>query len=107
MFDKDCNTAIRESLDIESLHLQIERSQLRYLGHLSRMPWDRLPKQTSYAEVSRKRPVGRPQTRWLNYIEDLRCLGLHPSEMQSVLVDREVRGLNLRQLPPQPFRKSG
>ena len=56
----------------------------------------RLPKQNIYDKVSGKSPVGRPQTRWLDYIEDLgwNRLELHPSEMQSVLVDREVWRLN-------------
>ena len=31
----------------------------------------RLPKQTLYAKARGKSPVGRPQTRWLKYIEDL------------------------------------
>ena len=80
---KHCNTAIRESLDIESLLLRIERSQLRWFGHGSRMPHERLRKPTLYAKVDGKRPVGRPQTRWLDYIEDLgwNRLGLYPSEM--------------------------
>ena len=73
------------------------------------MPQERLTKQTLYAEVSEKRPVGRPRTRWLDYIEDLgwNRLGLHPNKMQFVLVDREVWRLNLELLPFQPPRKSG
>ena len=71
------------------------------------MPHERLPKQTLYAEVSGKRPVKKSRTRWLDYIEDLgwNRLGLYPSEMQSVLVDREVWRLNLKQLPPQKLVK--
>ena len=46
MFDKHCYAAFRESLDIESLLLRIERSQLRWFGHVSRMPYEQLPKQT-------------------------------------------------------------
>ena len=57
MFDKHRNTAIQESLNIESLLLRIERSQLRWFCHVSRMPQKRLPKQTLYAEVSGKKPV--------------------------------------------------
>ena len=67
MFNNHRNTAIRESLDIESL-LLIERSQLRWFGHVSKMPHERLSKQ---AKVSGKRPVGRPRTRWLDYIKVL------------------------------------
>ena len=36
----------------------------------------------------------------------MESLGLHPSEMQSVLVDREVWRLNLELLPAQPLEKS-
>ena len=74
MFDKYRNTEIRESLDVESLLLRIEISQLRWFGHANRMPHKRfLIKQTLYlyAEVSGKSPVEGPQTRWLDYMEDL------------------------------------
>ena len=89
MFDKHRNSAIRESFHIESLLLRIKRSQLRWFGHVSKIPHERLPKQALYAKVSWKRPVGRPRTRWLDYIEDLgwNRLGLYPSKMQFVLVD--------------------
>ena len=109
IFDKHRNTAIRESLDIESLLLRIERSQLRCFDHMSGMPHERLPKQALHTKVNRKRPVGRPRTRRLDYIENLgwNHLGLYPSKMQSVLVDREVWRLNLELLPPQSSRKSG
>ena len=108
IFDKHCNTAIREFLDIESLLLQIKRSQLQWFGQVSRMPHERLPKQTLYAEVSWKRPVGRSETRWLDYIKvfSWNRLGLHPSKMQSMLMEQEVWRLNLELLPPQSSRKS-
>ena len=107
MFDKHRNTEIRKSLDIESLLLRIESSQLRWFGHVSRMPDERLHKQTLYAKVSGKRPVGRPRTRWLDYSENLgwNRLKLYPSKMQSVLVDREVWRLNLEL--PQHSSKNG
>ena len=63
VFDKHRNIAIRESLDIESLLLRIERSQLRRFGHVSRMPHELLPKQALYAKVSGKRPFERPRTK--------------------------------------------
>ena len=56
-----------------------------------------------------KTPVVRPRTRWFEYIEDLgwNRLGLYPSEMQFVLVDRKLWRLNLELLSPQPSKKSG
>ena len=92
MFDKVFNTSIRESLNIESLLLRIERFQLRWFGVVSRVSQKRLSEQTLYGDVNGKKRVGRPRMTWLDYIEDL-CwnrLGLSPSEMQSVLLDREA-----------------
>jgi len=44
---------------------------------------ERLPKQALLAKVKGKRPVGRPRTRWVDYIEDLgwNRLGFQSSEM--------------------------
>ena len=99
----------RKSLNIEPLLLRIERPQLRWFGHVSRMPQERLPKQALLAKANGRRPVGRPRTRWTDYIEDLgwNHLGLRPSEMMKVMEDCEVWRLNLELLPPQPSRKSG
>ena len=109
LFNKVRSSEIRKSLNIEPLLLRIERSQLRWFGHVSRMPHERLPKQALHAKANRRRPVGRPRTRWTDYIEDLgwNRLGLRPSEMMEVMEDREEWRLNLELLPPQPSRKSG
>ena len=106
---KEAIREIRKSLNIEPLLLRIERSQLRWFGHVSRMPQERLPKQALLAKANGRRSVGRPRTRWTDYIEDLgwNRLGIRPSEMMEVMEDREVWRLNLELLPPQPSRKSG
>ena len=103
------SSEIQKSLNIEPLLLRIERSQLRWFGHVSRMPQERLPKQALHAKANGRRPVGRPRTRWTDYIEDLgwNRLGLRPSEMMEMMEDREVWRLNLELLPPQPSWKSG
>ena len=62
MFRKVRNTAIQESLNIKSLPLRIEKSQLEWFGHVSKMLQERLPRQTLYAKVNVKRPAGRPRT---------------------------------------------
>ena len=109
LFDKKRSSMIRKSLNVEPLLLRIERSQLRWFGHVSRMPQERLPKQSLLARMRGKRPVGRPRTRWQDYIENIvwNRLGLRPSEAKEVVEDREVWRLNLELLPPQPSRKSG
>ena len=109
LFNKVCSSEIQKFLNIEPLLLRIERSQLRWFGHVSRMPQERLSKQALLAKANGSRPVGRPRTKWTDYIEDLgwNRLGLHPSEMMEVMEDREVWRLNLELLPPQPSLKSG
>ena len=73
------------------------------------MPQERLSKQALLVKANGRGPVGRPRTRWTNYIEDVgwNRLGLYPSEMMEVMEDREEWRLNLELLPPQPSRKSG
>ena len=71
LFNKVRSSEIRKSLNIEPLLLRIERSQLRWLGYVSKMPQERLPKQALLAKANRRRPVGRRRTRWTDYIEDL------------------------------------
>ena len=110
LFNKVRSSEIRKSLNIEPLLLQIEKSQLRWFGHVrSRMPQERLPKQALLAKANGRRPVGRPKTRWTDYIEDLGWsrLGLRRSEMMEVMEDRQVWRLNFELLPPPPSRKSG
>ena len=62
LFNKLRISEIPKSLYIGPLLLRIERSQLRWLGHVSRMPQERLPKQALVAKKNEKRPVGRPRT---------------------------------------------
>ena len=109
LFNKVRSSEIRKSLNIEPLLLGIERSQLRWFGHINRMPQERHPKQALLAKANGKRPVGRPRPRLTNYTEDLgwNRLGPHPSEMMNVMEDREVWQLSLEQLSPQPSRKNG
>ena len=83
LFNKVRSSEIRKSLNIMPLLLRIERSQLRWFGHVSRMPRERLPKQALLAKANERRPVGRPRARWTDYIENLgwNRLGLCPSEL--------------------------
>jgi len=59
--------AICRTLNVEPL-LRIERSQLRWFGHVSRMSQKRLSMQVQLATLTDKRPRGRPkdQVAWLH-----------------------------------------
>ena len=83
LFNKVRCPEIQKPLSIEPLLLLIERSQLSWFGHVSKMSQERLPKQALHAKANGRRPVGRPRTRWTYYMEDLgwKRLGLHPSKM--------------------------
>ncbi|KAK3528887.1 hypothetical protein QTP70_012061 [Hemibagrus guttatus] len=62
--DRVRSSVTREELGVEPLLLHIERGQLRWLGHLFRMPLGRLPGEVFRACPTGKRPRGRPRTRW-------------------------------------------
>ena len=61
--DRVRSSVIRERLGVESLLLCVERSQLRWFGHLVRMPPGRLPREVFQACPAGRRPRGRPRTR--------------------------------------------
>ena len=74
------------------------------------MPQERYPKQALHVKGNGKRPVGRPKTKWTNYIADLgwNCSGLHESERMEVMEDGEERRLNVGLLCPRnPHDKLG
>ena len=108
LFNKVRGCEIRNSLNIKPLLLRIERSRVRWFDRVNRMPQERLPKQALLAKANWRRPVGRPRTRWNNYIvnREWNRLGLHPSEMMEVMEDREVWRLSLELLSSQPLRKN-
>ena len=61
LFDIVRSSKIRQSLNIERLHLRFKRSQLRWFGHVSRMPQEPLPKKALLVKANGRRPVGRPR----------------------------------------------
>ncbi|KAK7916510.1 hypothetical protein WMY93_012271 [Mugilogobius chulae] len=102
--DRVRSSVTREELGVEPLLLHIERGQLRWLGHLYRMPPGRLPGEVFRACPTGRRPRGRPRTRWRDYVSRLSWerLGILPEELEEVCVDREVWASLLRLLPPRP-----
>ncbi|XP_058616632.1 uncharacterized protein LOC131530397 [Onychostoma macrolepis] len=102
--DRVRSSVTREELRVEQLLLNIERSQLRWLGHLFRMPPGRLHGEVFWASPTRRRPQGRPRTRWRDYVSRLawESLGVPPEEQEEVSGEREVWASLLRMLPPRP-----
>uniref|UniRef100_A0A3B5Q4K1 Reverse transcriptase domain-containing protein n=1 Tax=Xiphophorus maculatus TaxID=8083 RepID=A0A3B5Q4K1_XIPMA len=102
--DRVRSSVIREGLRVEPLLLHIERSQLRWLGHLVRMPPGRLPGEVLRARPTGRRPRGRPRTRWRDYVSLLAWerLGIPPEELEEVAGEREVWASLLKLLPPRP-----
>lgn len=102
--DRVRSSVTREELRVEPLLLHIERGQLRWLGHLFRMPPGRLPGEVFRARPTGRRPRGRPRTRWRDYVSRLAWerLGIPPEELEEVSREREVWASLLRLLPPRP-----
>uniref|UniRef100_A0A8D3C086 Reverse transcriptase domain-containing protein n=1 Tax=Scophthalmus maximus TaxID=52904 RepID=A0A8D3C086_SCOMX len=102
--DRVRSSVIREELGVEPLLLCVERSQLRWFGHLVRMPPGRLPWEVFQARPAGKRPRGRPRTRWRDYISTLAWerLWIPQSDLVNVAWEREVWGPLLKLLPPRP-----
>ncbi|KAK3529276.1 hypothetical protein QTP70_024824 [Hemibagrus guttatus] len=104
--DRVRSSVTREELGVELLLLHIERGKLRWLRHLFRMPPGRLSGEVFRACPTRKRPRGRPRTRWRDWpVSRLAWehLGVPPEELEDVSGEREVWASLLRLLPPRPI----
>ena len=101
--DRVRSSAIWEGLRGEPLLLCVERSQLRWFGHLVRMPPGSFPWRRS-RHVQLGEATGRPRTRWRDYISTLAWehLGIPQSELADIAGKREVWETLLELLPPRP-----
>ncbi|KAL3045558.1 hypothetical protein OYC64_013764 [Pagothenia borchgrevinki] len=91
--DKVRSSVIREGLGVEPLLLRVEWSQLRWFGHLVRMPPGRLSREVFQARPAGRRLRGRPRTRWRDYISSLAWerLGIPQSELVDVATDKREK----------------
>lgn len=67
--DKIRNEEIRENIVDESLRQRVEKSRLKWYGHVKRMEEGRLPKVMEELAITGKRPRGRPRRRWIDDIK--------------------------------------
>ena len=104
LLDKVKSADIRESLNTEALLLRLERSQLRWYGHVTQMSQERTAKKLLCSTPIGRRPRGRPRTRWRDYVEDLSWsrLGIPAEHLSFVAEDRDAWRLQFELLPPRP-----
>ena len=96
---------ILKVLNVEQL-LQIERYQLICFGpYVQKSPTNIEEARALLAAPNGKRPGRRPKPRWGDYTSELAWsrLGVEPSELSEIVVDREVFPVLLVLLPLQSF----
>lgn len=98
---------------VRSSDICVERSQLRWLGHLIRMPPGSLLFEVFLACTTGRRPRGRPRTCWRDYIIHLawECLGIPQEELEDSAQERDIWSSLLTPLPlrydPDNRRENG
>jgi len=101
--DQINNDRIREAINIEPLLLWVERSQLRWYGHVLRMSQERVTRRIVDANPRVGRPVGRPRARWMDDMNELcRRVHLNPNNVQELAQDRPAWSRMVSSLTPRP-----
>ena len=88
--DRERNTNIRQELGVTPLENQIERKQLKWFGHVSRMESKRLPRKCLETRMEGRRSKGRPRTKWIDSVKSAgEKRQKTMSEMKVMLTDRK------------------
>ena len=84
------DTEVLSRADCLSIESQIVRSQMRWAGHVVRMPDKRLPKQLFYGELKLgKRPKHKPKKRYRDGIKNnLKALEINVSDWETLATNR-------------------
>jgi len=70
--DKVRNDEVRRRSGVSrSVITELDRAQLRWYGHIERMPGTRYTKQIYQGEVVGSRSIGRPKKSWLKGVQDI------------------------------------
>ena len=88
--DKIPDTEVLKQADLPSIYTLLQKAQVRWAGHVSRMPDTRLPKQLLYSELSKgKRTVGGQKKRFKDSLKtSLKNLNIIIDSWESLAQDR-------------------
>lgn len=88
--DRVPHTEILQRAGCTSIECILQQRQLRWVGHVIRMPDSRLPKQVLYGElVEGHRPVGGPKKRFRDHIkQSLTKFDIPPPQLEELAADR-------------------
>ena len=67
--------------DPETITSKVTRRRLEWLGHVARMPDDRIPKKILFGWLPKTRQAGGPRKRWRDHIrKDLKLVGVSETD---------------------------
>ena len=90
--DKVTNIKVFKRAGLPSMEDLLIRNNLRWTGHLLRMPTDRLPRQVLYSQLpDGQRPHGRPRLRYKDtFKRTLKNRGIDTNSWKSLALQRDV-----------------
>lgn len=88
--DKIPDTDVLAKANLPSIHTLLQKSQVRWAGHVVRMPDSRLPKQLLYGELtSGRRSVGGQKKRYKDSLKvSLKCLHIDTASWEEIAQNR-------------------
>ena len=90
--DRMRNDDIRRELGVESILEVVDKSKLRWYGHVQRMNEDQFPRKYLQYRPHGRRPVGRPRRRWMEGVGEAltaREINLADVEREELYTDRQ------------------
>ena len=84
------DTEVLKLANIPSIYTLLQKSQVRWAGHVVRMPDNRLPKQLLYGELkSGRRNRAKPKKRWKDSLkESLKKIDIDANNWETLATDR-------------------
>ena len=90
--DRVTDTEVLERAGLSSINTILMQTQLRWAGHVARMPDHRLPKQLLFGELTEgKRNAGGPKKRFKDTLKtSLRAFGINTTSWEKTAEDRNT-----------------